>query len=179
MPTTKRNKMLPPLERQLSPEQLNAIDLLTTGKTDADVAAAVGVHRVTVARWRTSPTFTAALNRRRQELFASATDQLRTILPKALSVVAEALDDDDAERKLRTAFELLKRVNLLASGFIGPTDFRDIVATEVRQRTAIANDADEELMASIEQRPTRGEQFATTWNDLESVAATVEPVEKP
>ena len=63
MPTTKRNKMLPPLERQLSPEQLNAIDLLTTGKTDVDVAAAVGVHRVTVTRWRTSPSFAAALNR--------------------------------------------------------------------------------------------------------------------
>ena len=179
MPTTKRNKMLPPLERQLSPEQLNAIDLLTTGKTDADVAAVVGVHRVTVTRWRTSPSFTAALNRRREELFASATDQLRSILPKALGVVAEALEGDDAERRLQTAFALLKRVNLSAGGFIGPTDYRDIVATEVRQRTAIADDADEELMANIEQRGTRGEQFATTWNDLESVAATVEPVGKP
>ncbi len=92
--------------------------------------------------------------------------------------MAEALDGDDAGRKLRAAFELLKRVNLSAGGLIGPTDFRDLVAAEVRQRTATANDANEELVASIEQRPTRGEHFRATWADLEADAMP-EPIEKP
>ncbi|GFN22439.1 helix-turn-helix domain-containing protein [Thermanaeromonas sp. C210] len=36
----------------LSIEQLNAIDLLVLGKTDKEVAEAVGVHRCTVTSWR-------------------------------------------------------------------------------------------------------------------------------
>ena len=36
----------------LSVAQLNAVDLLAVGRTDADVAATAGVHRVTVTRRR-------------------------------------------------------------------------------------------------------------------------------
>lgn len=87
---TKRDKPLP-APRPLTPEQLNALDLLAGSATDAAVGTAVGVHRVTVTKWRTSPTFLAALNRRRADLFASATDTLRDLIPKALAVIGEAL----------------------------------------------------------------------------------------
>lgn len=40
------------MQRKLSVKQENAIDMLVTGGTDSEVAAAVGVHRVTVTRWR-------------------------------------------------------------------------------------------------------------------------------
>jgi transposase len=39
-------------QRGLTIEQRNAIDLLVTGKTDTETAEAVGVHRVTVTKWR-------------------------------------------------------------------------------------------------------------------------------
>ena len=45
---TKRDKPPHTLPRALSPEQLNAVDLLAGGATDAAVGTAVGVHRVTV-----------------------------------------------------------------------------------------------------------------------------------
>ena len=48
--------------KPLSIEQKNAVDLLVTGATDADVAAAVGVNRTTIWTWRTSvPQFMAAV----------------------------------------------------------------------------------------------------------------------
>ena len=53
-------------EHWLTIEQLNAIDLLVTGKTDQAVADAVGVARPTVTCWRLyDPHFEAALNQRR------------------------------------------------------------------------------------------------------------------
>jgi DNA-binding NarL/FixJ family response regulator len=54
---------------ELSVEQQNAIDLLTTGQTDQAVAEAVGVTRQTVCGWRNhDPAFAAALNARRLEV---------------------------------------------------------------------------------------------------------------
>ena len=50
----------------LTVAQENAVDALAAGKKDAEVAALVGVNRVTVTRWRLyHPHFIAALNERR------------------------------------------------------------------------------------------------------------------
>ncbi|HEX7380106.1 MAG TPA: hypothetical protein VF278_23495 [Pirellulales bacterium] len=73
--------------------QLNAVDRLVAGDTDQQAADAVGVNRVTVSKWRLyDPTFQAALNERRQEVFGAATDRLRSLLPKALDTMAVAMD---------------------------------------------------------------------------------------
>lgn len=37
---------------KLTPEQLNAVDLLILGKTDKEVSETIGVRRETVTRWR-------------------------------------------------------------------------------------------------------------------------------
>lgn len=77
----------------LTVEQQNAIDLLVTGKTDLETADAVGVNRVTVSKWRLyDPTFQAALNARRQEVWGSAADKLRSLVPKALDALATAME---------------------------------------------------------------------------------------
>ena len=63
-------------------EQLNAIDHLVHGATDQETAEAVGVHRVTVTRWRNyDVVFQAELNRRRREVWQVSTDRLRALLP--------------------------------------------------------------------------------------------------
>ena len=54
---------------KLTPEQLNAIDLLILGKTDREVAEAVGVRRETVTKWHKNPFFIAELNVKREELW--------------------------------------------------------------------------------------------------------------
>jgi len=82
--------------RALSIEQENAIDVLVTGKTDQATGDAVGVNRATVLKWRLhDPLFQAELNRRRADLWGTAAERLRALLPKALDVLANQLDDQD------------------------------------------------------------------------------------
>jgi DNA-binding NarL/FixJ family response regulator len=50
---------------KLTPEQLNAVDLLILGKTDKEVSETIGVRRETVTRWHKNAFFIAELNARR------------------------------------------------------------------------------------------------------------------
>jgi hypothetical protein len=66
------------------PQQLTAIDLLVSGKTITDTALALDVRRQTVSEWTNhNPTFQAALNSRRQEIWNGTADRLRGLLPRA------------------------------------------------------------------------------------------------
>ena len=64
------------------------VDLLASGKSITDIATAIDVTRQTVSAWlHHHAGFQAALNSRRQELWAGMTDRLRGLLPKALDVL--------------------------------------------------------------------------------------------
>ena len=59
----------------LNVEQLNAIDLLITGKTDQEVAEQIGKTRQTVCNWRRyHPVFQAQLNQRRAAVWGCGGD---------------------------------------------------------------------------------------------------------
>ena len=116
-------------EQKLSVEQLNAIDLLVTGKTDQEVADLVGVSRSTVTGWRLyNPTFAAELNKRRKEVWGAAGDRLRTLLLKAFDAVESALDAGD----VKAALEFLKvaGVNNIKLDNIGPEEPEEIIKAE-------------------------------------------------
>ena len=90
----------------LTPQQETAVDLLASGKTVTDTAAAVEVTRQTVSEWLNHhPGFQAALNRRRQELWAGMTDALRNLLPQAVEVLKHELE---GEARLQAAVHILK-----------------------------------------------------------------------
>jgi hypothetical protein len=94
----------------LTPQQETAVDLLVSGMTVTDTAAAVEVTRQTVSEWLNHhPGFQAALNRRRQELWVGMTDALRGLLPKALEVLKCALE---GETPLPAAVHVLKACGL-------------------------------------------------------------------
>jgi len=96
-------------EHGLTIEQLNAVELLVMGKTDKEVAEAVGVNRVTVTKWRLyDPYFQAELNRRRKEIWGVVVDRFRSLLLKALNTVEKAIEEGDA----RTAIEILRMAGL-------------------------------------------------------------------
>jgi len=127
----------------LTVEQENAIDLLLTGATDRDVAEAVGVHRVTVTRWRNyDPHFQASLNRRRKEIWSSSTDRLRAMLPRALDRLERELEEGPGG--WRVAVSLLEMTGLgspgrgahetLGSVGIGSTNAESIIEAEARAR---------------------------------------------
>lgn len=118
--------------RELSVEQQNAIDLLVTGKTDQEVAEAVGVARQTVCGWRLyHPVFRAELNKRRKEVWGASADKLRSLLPKALKAIEEELES--GENRLKVALEVVKMAGIQVNN-VGPTDPDAIVAEEARER---------------------------------------------
>ena len=123
--------------QQLSVRQENAIDLLITGKTDIEVAETVGVNRVTVTKWRNyHPGFQAELNRRRHNLWGSAAERLRSLVPKALDVVADELDK--GSDKFRVAVQVLKLAGLdQFEPPTGPADPDTILDEQVQVKTEI------------------------------------------
>src|SRR5436189_23888 len=78
------------------------------GSPDGAAARVVGVHRVTVTRWRLYHLhFRAELNRRRQEVWGAAADRVRGLLGTAVDVVAGQLASGNPGVQFRAAKALL------------------------------------------------------------------------
>ena len=126
----------------LSVEQANAVDLLVTGQSDADVAAAVGVTRQTICTWRNHhPAFQAALNARRREVWSTAVDRLRDLLPRAVDRLGDELSGPNG---WRVALRLLELAGLdrsrspdLGSYGVGATDAEALIESVARERSDI------------------------------------------
>lgn len=110
--------------RQLSVKQENAIDLLVLGKTDQEVAEAVGVSRQTVNEWRNhDPVFIAELNFVRQEFWSAEKEHLRSLVRKAVAVLEGDLDGEDPRLRQSAAIHVLRTVGLYGQKMnpFGPT----------------------------------------------------------
>lgn len=93
-------------EQGLTTVQLNAIDVLVTGKTDQEVADIVNINRVTVTKWRNYDIhFQAELNRRRKEIWGASVDKIRAIVPKAMERLEKELDSENGGK---IALEIIK-----------------------------------------------------------------------
>jgi hypothetical protein len=159
--------------------QLNAIDLLAAGKTDQEAADLLQLHRTTVTKWRLyDPVFQAALNQRRAEVWGAAADRLRSLIPKALDALADALEDPANPNRLKAAGELLKLVpptgDVMA---IGPTDAEEIVRRIVRQRRSAAPGVLDDLLDDDKGLPPLDQHVEQVWRELEAQAKEPEPIE--
>jgi hypothetical protein len=102
-----------PTFKPLSIEQQNAIDLLILGKSDKEVAEAVGVNRTTIWEWRTAhPIFMTSLERQRAEVWRQPQERLRSLLSKAVENLGQAVESGD----LKASIELLKAVGMYGDG---------------------------------------------------------------
>ena len=97
---------------KLTPEQLNAIDLLILGKTDREVAEIVGVRRETITKWHKNPFFSAELNVRREELWIDAKLRLKSLVHEAVNVLTNGLASKDEKVAITAAVHILKTVGL-------------------------------------------------------------------
>ena len=116
----KRNQTNPDAtsDWSVSQQQQTAIDFIVSGKNLQETADTIGVQRPTVSHWVNHHCgFQAALNSRRQEAFDSMVETLRGLLPKALAVLAKALE---GETPLPAALAILKSCGL-ASANLRPT----------------------------------------------------------
>ncbi len=99
--------------RKLSPKQLAVIELLAFGHGDELAAQEVGVHRVTVARWRLyNPAFEAALRDRLRDVWESAVHRLRSLVPRALDTLHQVLETGDDRARVRAAVEIIRLAGL-------------------------------------------------------------------
>ena len=121
-------------DRELTPEQQHAIDLLVLGKSDQEVADSIGVHRVTVTKWRNyDACFQAALNVRRRDVFSTSADRLRSLVPVAVEVLAAELNNPENGNRGQLALSVLKAIGM-AAGDIGPTTPEAVI-----ERAVLAN----------------------------------------
>ena len=97
---------------RLTPEQLNAIDLLILGKADREVAEIVGVRRETVTKWHKNPFFTAELNVKREALWTDAKLRLKSLAHEAVNVLTKGLSSCDEKIAITSAVHILKTVGL-------------------------------------------------------------------
>ena len=111
-------------QTDMSVEQMNAIDLLALGKTDQETAAAVGVTRQTVNKWRNHDTrFEDSLNERRRELWSGNADALRAMVSRALEVLTEDMKADDLRLRQAAAVQILRAAGMYGLGAPeGPPD---------------------------------------------------------
>lgn len=108
---------------KLTPEQLNAIDLLIFGKTDKEVAETIGVGRNTVSKWYKNAFFIAELNARREELWKDSKNRLKSLVHEAVNVLSNGLQSSDEKVAVTSAVHILKTVGLYGEvkGDFGPT----------------------------------------------------------
>ena len=148
--------------RSLTPAQSCAVLLLAAGRTDAETAAELGVHRCTVSQWKNHhPAFIAALNRTRDSVNAELSDRFRVLASAALRAIGDALESADPAARTAAAFEVLKRVPL-STAVVGPRHADQVVFNETARRLAV-RPRDEEIDLDDEDAPPpMTERFATT-----------------
>lgn len=94
---------------ELEPKQVEALDLLLSGSSVTEAAAALGVARETVSRWRNSdPAFIAAYNAAIQSAWEATQSQLLTARGQAVKRLTELLDGDDQATALKAAVALVR-----------------------------------------------------------------------
>ena len=93
---------------QLSQAQLNAIDLLLEGRTDAQVAAILGKARKTICYWRLyEPNFRDELDRRRQAISSAVHRRLVRLSTQAMDCLEELVSSTDPKMRRGVAKDIL------------------------------------------------------------------------
>ena len=78
-------------DKELTPDQLTALELLAGGARVRAVAAAAGVDEATVRRWRKLPQWRALWGELARETWADARHRLRLLSRRAVSALALGL----------------------------------------------------------------------------------------
>jgi len=163
-------------KRGLTMPQLNAIDLLASGKTDKETAELLKLSRTCVTKWRLySPTFQAALNQRRAEIWGAGLDRLRSLIPQALEVLADGLKSGHRPAQFKAACAVLGLVKLPPDVLkTGPTDAEEIVRQIVKGRRQQEPGLLDEIQEDGKGLPPFERHMADTWQELEALANETE-----
>ena len=159
--------------------QLSAVDLLAAGKTDTETASLLGLSRTCVTKWRLyDPVFQAALNIRRAEVWGAAANRLQALIPKAIDVLAEELDDPDSPHRVRVALDLLRLVPPSAPE-IGLAEPDEIVRELVEDRRKRTIEPYQRTLDGMKGLPPFEQHIAQVRQEIEARLAEAEPLPAP
>ena len=117
----------------LSQAQFAALEALLAGKTLTEAARAASMGRATIYRWlKDDFAFQAELNRGRREIRRAALGNLERLAAKATGCLEKSIDEGD----VKSALEVLKRMNILAPAQIGSDDPAELEAKAKREAKA-------------------------------------------
>lgn len=115
----------------LTSRQTKALQAIVTGASDEEAAQTAGVSRETVNRWKhQSANFQAALNLARFSMWQVFENALRELLPKAVGVLRDCLENGEPKMRLKAAEAVLRHARF-NSEERGPT-----VAQEIKNKWA-------------------------------------------
>lgn len=105
---------MPPRPKPLSPKQVAWIDAVARGESYKDAAQTAGVAYQTAMNWRRLPGVRVELDRIADDRIAYARDSGRLVLPKAIQVLIEIMENDEANDRDRISAckELLDRLGM-------------------------------------------------------------------
>lgn len=86
-----------------------AVTMAARGRTNKDIAEAVGVHISTVSQWRQEPAFRAAMDVEMDRIRASLDAAIAPLIPKALGRYERVLDEGEDTHAVIVAKDLLDR----------------------------------------------------------------------
>lgn len=93
----------------LTPEQLQAVQMLANGKTHAEIGSELGITTKTMQRWTKKPEFNQALadvqfrtvektiERTSEDIAQQSQEVIQRLVPRALKVLNEYLGDQNAK----------------------------------------------------------------------------------
>lgn len=95
--------------QELTPQQVEALTLLLGGKTITETAAALGVARETVSRWRhTDAAFEAVYNEGLRSAWEAGLVRIDEARGKAIGRLVELMEGDDPTVALKAAMALVR-----------------------------------------------------------------------
>lgn len=93
----------------LSAKQISAAEMLQSGYTQREIAEAIGVHYVTISRWKNNEKFMAAVNKCKQERIRQTQALLNKGAPLATEVLIDLLKTNDKRTQVEVAKYILDR----------------------------------------------------------------------
>ena len=153
-----------PISNQLTPQQETAINLILAGKTDGDVAHAIGKSRSTVNVWRNHDSlFIATLNDRRQQIWGSQLNRLNTLAAEAVDALQAGLHDTDIKVRLLAAVHILKATGVYGAASPGiegtdPARIATDLETKETERYRKSGPTHISLLGEEEYRSRAGQQ---------------------
>lgn len=95
----------------LTPKQIQGVNLLLSGTSINEICSELGIGRNTFWEWRRLPEFRAYFNRLQSNLMAEENQKLSNLRSKSISVLNKYLDDNtNPELQVKIALKVLETV---------------------------------------------------------------------